>query len=61
MIKNIFNILLGMYIGQEYNKLVPNIKNHISYINILIDSNNNKNKSNYIINKCPIIKYVLKK
>lgn len=59
MIKNLFYIVTGMYISQEYDKYVPNIKNHLYYIqNVTLQE---KIWDIETKNNCPIIKFILKK
>lgn len=66
-----------MYISQEYNNYVPNIKNHLYYIQtfitLSIKSSNCNNSTSFIFNipklslqeynkkECPILKFILKK
>jgi len=65
MIKNLIYCITGMYISQEYKTMVPNIKDHITYITPIILDQLNLNdkviKNNNLTYKCPILKFIFKK
>lgn len=54
-----------MYISQEYKTMVPNIKDHITYITpIILDQLNLNDKSiknKNLMYKCPILQFIFKK
>lgn len=63
MIKNLFYILTGIYINQECNNIMPNIKDHLSYIKTIMLNRieyPNYTKDKDIYERCPIINYILK-
>ena len=59
MIKNIFYIITGIYISQEYKYVIPNIKNHIKHTHKFILSN--ENEQYQLLLTCPILKFIFKK
>ena len=59
MIKNLFYIITGIYLSQEYKYVIPNIKNHIKYTHKFLLSNENKKQE--ILLDCPILKFIFKK
>jgi len=59
MIKNLFYIITGIYISQEYKYIIPNIKDHIKYSHKFILSNDIEKQK--ILLNCPILNFILKK
>ena len=59
MIKNLFYVITGMYISQEYSLVMPNIKKHVNYATLMILDDGHKN--NDLLHNCPILKFIFKK
>lgn len=59
MIKNLFYIITGIYISQEYSLVVPNIKKHMNYVTLMILDDDYK--KNDLMQNCPILKFIFKK